>query len=119
MPEPADLERDLIRAVAALDQAVAFFSRYERVQAELSRAPNGNGSNGNGGNGHGSNGHGSNGHGSNGGNGHGRVAGGSALTDCAEEGLAAARRVLGELRSSPPRVPRQRVGDFRHGDPGE
>jgi hypothetical protein len=89
MREPADLERDMIRAVAALDRAVEFLSRYDRVRAEVSR---------------------------------GRVEGigdRSALTDCAEEGLAAARRVLGDLRSASPRIPQQRERDYGHGDPGE
>jgi hypothetical protein len=90
MREPADLERDMIRAVAALDRAVEFLARYDRVRTGVSyRLPDDNGDR-------------------------------SALTDCAEEGLAAALRVLGDLRSaSPPRIPRQRIGDYRHGDPGE
>jgi hypothetical protein len=90
MREPADLERDMISAVAALDRAVEFLTRYDRVRTGASHLlPDGNGDR-------------------------------SALTDCAEEGLAAARRVLGDLRSAPPpRIPRQRVGDYGHGDPGE
>ncbi|MEV4619965.1 hypothetical protein AB0J74_14815 [Asanoa sp. NPDC049573] len=47
----------------------------------------------------------------------------SALTVYAEDGLAAAHRVLDGLRSpngrSAPRIPAQRIPDDRHGDPGE
>jgi hypothetical protein len=32
MREPADLERDLVCAVEALDQAVEFLTRYDRAQ---------------------------------------------------------------------------------------
>ena len=39
----------------------------------------------------------------------------SPLTDCAQEGLAAARRVLTDLRATRPGVRRT----YRHGDPGE
>jgi hypothetical protein len=56
----------------------------------------------------------------------------SALTVYAEDGLAAAHRVLDELRSptggvsngrarvrTEPRIPAQRIPPDRHGDPGE
>lgn len=87
-----DLERDMLRAVAALSSAVDFLHRYDRLQAAL------------------------------------RIEAGSpsALTTAAEDGLAAAHRVLDGLRSpngrpvrTQPFIPAQRTPRDRHGDPGE
>jgi hypothetical protein len=87
MRDAADIERDMSCAVEALDRAVEFLARYDRLQAALMSSTNGGTR--------------------------------SPLTDCAEVGLEAARRVLGELRKAAPAPAFAQRGGFGHGDPGE